>query len=115
MKPRHYCPDWDELEIHPGSEEMDVCGCTFMESYMTWIPLDYVIAKLKERKFSWLANWDLKYINIRIDMRDDHCVVLDRHDKVLAESKEQLDELFKKLDQESESNPVFKRVNVYEY
>lgn len=37
-----------------------------------------IIAKAKLNYWSWVWNPRCKYINLRIDMRDGHCVIFDR-------------------------------------
>lgn len=58
-----------------------------------WIPLDYIIDKWSKRKFNWLVDPDTKYISIRIDSRDDRCVITLRNGHILKNQKE-FDEWF---------------------
>ena len=52
---------------------------------MQWIPLENVIEIVKDASrrvhdgWNWYRNTRCKYINVRIDMRDGHCVIQDRH------------------------------------
>ncbi len=68
---------------------------------MTWMPLARISELLTNRKWFWCFTpdaWDLKYIDIRVDTRDNCCVVKDRNGKVIAESLAELETLFLKLD-----------------
>lgn len=58
-----------------------------------WMALDYVIEKWAKRKFNWLVDTNSKYINIRVDSRDDHCVVSLR-DGTLLKNKVEFDAWF---------------------
>ncbi len=40
-----------------------------------WIPLDDVLAVLNDPEWSWVRNMDCKYVEIRVDTRDNHCVI----------------------------------------
>lgn len=76
---------------------------------MSWIPADYLLDKIKNRRFNWLASTQLKYLDIRIDTRDDHAILLDRHGKVVATTVEQLDTLFDELNAKADRNSIFER------
>lgn len=70
---------------------------------MSWIPLDHVITRIKNRKWFWSGCAShLKYINVRIDTRDDHAIVLDRDGKIVARDQEEFDQLFDELDAQAE-------------
>ena len=55
-----------------------------------WIPIEdvlNVIEKSKDKKsadWTWVMNSKCKYISLRIDMRDGHCLILDRHDNPIT-------------------------------
>ena len=52
-----------------------------------WIDVSKVIEvveKAKNRKWNWGFNSRCKYINIRIDMRDGHCLLFDRDDNPIT-------------------------------
>lgn len=76
---------------------------------MSWIPLDYLMRKIAERRFSWLVNSQTKYLQVRIDTRTDDAVLLDRDGKLLASTKEELDDLFGKLNHKADSNKFSSR------
>ena len=31
----HFCPDWDDMLIHPDDDEFQCCPCSWMEKYRT--------------------------------------------------------------------------------
>lgn len=33
--------------------------------------------------WSWMRNGDCKYVSVRVDMRDGHCIIKDRYGKVI--------------------------------
>lgn len=52
-----------------------------------WIPFAKVfevISFASSGKWDWVWNPRCKYINIRIDMRDGHCVIFDRDGKQIT-------------------------------
>lgn len=44
---------------------------------------------VKEKKWSWIFSSNCKYVNLRIDMRDGGCIIMDRDGKRI--SPEQLE------------------------
>lgn len=78
---------------------------------MSWIPLKKIIKHLENRKFNWLADGRTKYLQIRIDTRDDHAVLLDRDGNVLAKSEKELDALFETLNAKGEKNACFSKLS----
>ena len=60
-------------------------------SQVKWIPIERVIEVLEKSKsgqWHWGYNSKCKYIDLRIDMRDGHCVLKDRNGSLIT-----LDEL----------------------
>lgn len=56
-----------------------------------WVSIDEVIKileKMKREEWTWMANSKCKYLNLRVDMRDGHCVIRDRNNSPIT-----LDEL----------------------
>ncbi len=54
---------------------------------MTWIPLTQVLEVIdaaKHGKWCWSGNSPCKYVEIRIDMRDRHCLLKDRDGKPIS-------------------------------
>lgn len=54
-----------------------------------WINIDEVMKVIqKSRKhnlsWGWYRNTKCKYISLRVDMRDGHCVLMDREDNVIT-------------------------------
>jgi len=52
-----------------------------------WIPIDgvmEVIQKMRENKWLWPFNSRCKYITLRLDMRDGHCVMRDRRGNIIS-------------------------------
>ena len=46
----------------------------------TWVSINKVldvINKVKTREWMWIKNSKCKYVNLRIDMRDGHCLIFD--------------------------------------
>lgn len=71
-----------------------------------WFKFKYVAEQLDNRKWWWGSGASqLKYINIRVDTRDNHCVVTfeDRNGKVFADSLEKFTEIMKALDEKTTS------------
>jgi hypothetical protein len=59
-----------------------------------WVPIEKIVEVIEQsraKKWLWPLNWDCKYIVLRIDMRDGHCVIMDRNQKpiTLAELQRQ--------------------------
>lgn len=53
----------------------------------SWIPVDDVVAIVNDSindKWHWYENFDCKYIELRIDMRDGHCVIANRYGKSIT-------------------------------
>lgn len=48
-----------------------------------WKNLKEIIAVLEDENFSWTNNFDLKYIDLRVDTRDNHAVIKDRKGNVI--------------------------------
>lgn len=48
-----------------------------------WKNLKEIMAVLEDDNFSWTNNFDLKYIDLRIDTRDNHAVIKDRKGNVI--------------------------------
>lgn len=71
---------------------------------MSWINLDVVVEKIKNRKFFWHRAPNMKYVNIRIDMRDGRCILTDRNGELIADNEEGLIELFDKLNSEADDS-----------
>ena len=47
-----------------------------------WENIDEVIKvleKMKREEWTWMKNSRCKYLNLRVDMRDGHCVIKDRN------------------------------------
>ena len=40
-----------------------------------------VLNDMREGKWIWIKNANLKYVNLRVDMRDGGCLIFDRNDK----------------------------------
>lgn len=66
----------------------------------TWIPLTYVTEKLEKRKWWWGQDFSMKYLDIRVDTRDNYCTVWNNKGECIASTKEELDALFDKMDKE---------------
>lgn len=54
-----------------------------------WIDINEVVKVIeKSRKhnlsWGWYRNTECKYISLRVDMRDGHCVLMDREDNVIT-------------------------------
>lgn len=52
-----------------------------------WIPIDgvmEVIQKMRDNKWLWPFNSRCKYITLRLDMRDGHCVIRDRNGNIIS-------------------------------
>lgn len=46
-----------------------------------WDDIDVLFEVIKlsrKHKWSWVKNWNCKYLNIRVDMRDGGCIITDR-------------------------------------
>ncbi len=46
-----------------------------------WVSIDEVtkiLSLAKENKWFWFKNTRCKYLNLRVDMRDGHCIIKDR-------------------------------------
>lgn len=58
---------------------MDSQGCTVSvkdkQVWVEWYPLAEVVKLLDEKKWSWPYSPETKYIEIRVDTRDNHCLV----------------------------------------
>lgn len=50
-------------------------------SDVKWIPLDEAVEIIKEFDAGWPHNFKFKYLSLRIDTRDNHCVMMDRDGK----------------------------------
>lgn len=66
-----------------------------------WLPSDKVFAKVNEvvkkaleTKWFWFKNPNIhvKYINIRVDMRDGRCIITDNHGKMISVGQLELQE-----------------------
>lgn len=53
------------------------------EQKRQWIPIDEAVAIVKEFGAAWPGNFDFKYLSLRIDTRDNHCLMMDRNGKVV--------------------------------
>ena len=54
---------------------------------MTWAPLAEILEVIEAAKrgdWCWSRNSQCKYIELRIDMRDRHCIVKDRDGKPIS-------------------------------
>ena len=69
---------------------------------MSWIPLQSIINKIQEQKFFWHRAPETKYLTIRVDTRDDYAVLMDGDGKLIAETIDQLNEFFDKLNSEAD-------------
>lgn len=47
-------------------------------------PIADVVMKSRKDEWLWVNNWDCKYINLRIDMRSGHCVLLNNKGKRIS-------------------------------
>ena len=58
-----------------------------------WVPIAEVLEVLNSKEWTWAANQRCKYLNLRVDMRDGHCLIKDRHNQTitLEELKHQYD------------------------
>lgn len=75
------------------------------QSKIDWIPLQYAVDKLNNRKWFWSGGaqdaYKLKYLTLNIDTRDNHCTIFNQDGECVAASKDELDALFERLDQET--------------
>lgn len=46
-----------------------------------WVPLDKIIRILKKSNWSWVRNPKCKYIGLRIDTRDNRCLIQNRYEE----------------------------------
>lgn len=46
-----------------------------------------IVEKAKNKEWRWSLNHECKYIDLRIDMRDGHCLLTDRHGKEISLEK----------------------------
>ena len=53
------------------------------ENLDKWIPIENVIAVLKDN-WQWIKNPSCKYVDLRIDTRDMHCVIFDRDHNLIT-------------------------------
>ncbi len=49
-----------------------------------WVPTSSVLDVITDKNWSWIANNRCKYVELRIDTRDGHCVIRDRHGKPIT-------------------------------
>ncbi len=49
-----------------------------------WIPIKEILEVTSSTDWSWVANSKCKYLNIRMDTRDGHCVLSDRNGNSLS-------------------------------
>lgn len=58
-----------------------------------WVPVADALAIINDPRWSWALNARCKYIELRIDTRDGHCLISDRDGKriTLKELSRQLD------------------------
>ncbi len=57
-----------------------------------------VLDKVKKREWTWTKNWDCKYINVRVDMRDGGSLITNRNGEWI--SPDQLKYQYKQGDEE---------------
>ncbi|HWA86306.1 MAG TPA: hypothetical protein VG710_08805 [Opitutus sp.] len=43
-----------------------------------WVPVADVLAIIRDKRWSWVRNNACKYIDLRIDTRNEHCLIFDR-------------------------------------
>jgi len=70
-----------------------------------WYPITKIVERLEKRKWWWsAAAWHLKYINIRVDTRDNCCIVTveDRDGEVVAKNIDEFNSLMDHLDKKME-------------
>lgn len=80
-----------QLEKERGSDDRSALllkGDEFGR-YQDWVPLEelvpqiqQVIAMMKSGDWSWAYNWNSKYVDIRIDMRDGHAIFTNKTGRV---------------------------------
>lgn len=78
----------DDSSLYDSKDQL--CGIR----QIGWAPLDEMVNEVKEVlklvpsfEWSWARNWACKYVNIRIDMRDGHAILVSRDGRI---SREQL-------------------------
>ena len=49
-----------------------------MSSNPSWNSVEEVLAVLNDPEWRWIRNTRCKYVELRIDTRDNHCVIRDR-------------------------------------
>lgn len=49
----------------------------------SWKPIDEILAVLNDPEWQWYWNTDCKYVDLRIDTRDMHALIRDRHGKTI--------------------------------
>ena len=59
-----------------------------------WTPIDDVLAVIRDPKWMWPLNSRCKYVTLRLDVRDFHCIIMDRdgNEITLDELKHQHEE-----------------------
>jgi hypothetical protein len=59
-----------------------------------WVPVADVLAIIRDRRWSWVRNNPCKYIELRIDTRNEHCLIFDRdrREVTLKDLSRQLDD-----------------------
>jgi len=60
-----------------------------------WVPVEAVLEVLRDKRWLWTRNMACKYVNIRVDTRDMHCTLQDRHGTsiTLGQLARQLDDV----------------------
>ena len=48
-----------------------------------WVPLDDVLAIIRDTRWSWVRNNPCKYIDLRVDTRDGRCLIYDRDSRAI--------------------------------
>lgn len=58
-----------------------------------WVPVKDVLAIIRDPRWSWVRNNGCKYIELRIDTRNEHCLIYDRdkNEITLKDISRQLD------------------------
>ena len=49
-----------------------------------WVSVEDVLKVINDPKWSWVRSINYKYISLRIDTRDDHCLIFDRHNNEIT-------------------------------